>query len=273
MKILVTGATGRVGRYLVEQLLDAGYEVRALTRNPQKANLPAGAQVMAGDLTKPETLEAAFEGISGLHMINFGGDDYAPLQTGAEIVAIAKSAGVRRITVLRGGEKGSVEAAVASSDLAWTFLEPVEFMTGALDWAESIRTKREVRQPFSERKTAIVHEADIAAVAARALVEDGHGGKTYTITGGEVLTPRAMVDIIASVTGHDIRFVTLTEAQAREEWAAAGMPSQVIEFFVWVYGNTPPAGYTVVPTVAQVTGCPPRSFAQWAAEHIDEFRS
>jgi uncharacterized protein YbjT (DUF2867 family) len=273
MKILVTGATGRVGRFLVEQLLNAGYEVRALTRNPQKANLPAGVQVIAGDLTKPETLAVALEGISGLYMINFGGDDYAPLQTGAEIVAMAKSAGVRRITVLRGGQKGSVEAAVESSGLAWTFLEPVEFMTGALDWTESIRTNGEVRQPFGDRKTAIVHEADIAAVAARALVEDGHAGKTYSITGGEVLTPRAMVGIIGSIIGRDIPFIELTEAQAREEWTAAGLPQQVIEFFVWVYGNTPPAGYTVVPTVERVTGCPPRSFAQWVTEHIDEFRS
>src|SRR5215470_14791400 len=109
MKILVAGATGNVGRPLVEQLVQAGHQVRALTRNPGKANLPAGAEVIAGDLTKPETLVAAMAGVDSLHLINFGGDGYAALQTGPEIMAMAEKAGVKRVTVLRGGERTSVE--------------------------------------------------------------------------------------------------------------------------------------------------------------------
>src|SRR5690606_2531165 len=140
----------------------AGHHVRAITRNPAKANFPAGVEIIEGDLTRPETLEKAMEGVEGLHLINFGGDDYAPLQTGAEIVAMAEKAGVKRVTVLRGGEMTSVENAVQNSSLAWTFLNPVEFMSGAFDYAESIRAQGEVRQPFANRKTAIVHDADIA---------------------------------------------------------------------------------------------------------------
>jgi uncharacterized protein YbjT (DUF2867 family) len=271
MKILVTGASGNVGRPLVEQLNQSGHQVRALTRNAAKATFPQGVEVVEGDLTKPDTLTSAFEGVSGLHLINFGGDDYAPLQTGQEIVEMAERAGVQRVTMLMGGEKGALEAAVEASSLAWTYLQPVEFMSGAFDWAESIRSEGVARVPFGNRKSAIVHDADIASVAASALTEDGHGGKTYTITGPEVLTPREMVAMIGAAIGRDIMFVDLNEAEARAMWQAQGFPPDIIEFFVWAHGNTPPIGYTVVPTVEQVTGRPARTFAQWATEHAADF--
>jgi uncharacterized protein YbjT (DUF2867 family) len=272
-KILVTGATGTVGRQLVNQLVQTGHHVRALTRNPAKANLPAGVEIVVGDLAKPETLTAALEEITGLHLITFdGAEGGAPLQTGAEIVEAATKAGVKRVTVLRGGEKGSIEVALEASDLAWTHIQPVEFMSNMLGWAESIRTQGQVSEPYGSRLTAIVHEADIAAVAAKALVEEGHAGKSYTITGPEVLTPPQMVQTIGAAIGRDLKFVELSEEQARMRWREQGYPDEVIEFFVWAHGNTPPIGYTVVPTVEQVTGRPPRTFAQWAAEHADAFR-
>jgi uncharacterized protein YbjT (DUF2867 family) len=273
MKFLVAGATGRVGRFVVEHLHRAGHEVRALTRNPAKANFPEGVEVVVGDLTQPQTLTAALEGVTGLHLINFGGDDYSPLQTGEEIVAMAEKAGVKRVTVLMGGEKGALELAVENSSLACTFLQPVEFMTGALDWAKSIREEGIVRIGFPDRKSAIVHESDIGAVAAAALIEDGHDGKSYPITGGEVLTPRQMIQTIGAEIGRDIQLIELSEAQAREQWASEGFPPDVIEFFVWVQGNTPPIGYTLAPTVEQITGHSPLTFAQWAAENASEFRA
>lgn len=272
MKILVAGSTGRVGRYLVEQLHAAGHQVVALTRNPAKANFPAGVEVFQGDLTQPSTFAVALAGVTGLHLINFGGDNYEPLQTGPEIVELAEKAGVKRVTVLMGGEKTAVEEAVENSAMAWTLLQPVEFMTGMLDYAESIRTEGVVRTGFASRRSAIVHEADIAAVAAKALTEDGHGGKTYPITGGEVLTPRDMTRIVADAIGREIEFIELSEAQAREKWKAEGFPDEVIEYFVWMFGNTPEIGYTVAPTVQQVTGKPPRTLAQWAGEFADSFR-
>ncbi len=272
MKILVTGATGTVGRQIVEQLVESGHQVRALTRNPAKANLPAGVEIVAGDLTDPASLAPALEGVTGLHLIKFGGDDYADLETGREIIALAEKAGVQRLTVLMGGTKGRLEEAVESSSLAWTFLQPVEFMANVLEWAPSIRNDGAVSLPFGDRKSAIVHEADIASVAVAALTNDGHSGKTYTITGGEVLTPRQMVQMIGATLGQEIGFNELTETEAKVQWQAAGIPSHVIDFLLWVYGNTPPMGYTVVPTVEQVTGHPPRTFAQWAAEHASAFR-
>jgi uncharacterized protein YbjT (DUF2867 family) len=117
----------------------------------------------------------------------------------------------------------------------------------------------------------VVHEADIAAVAVAALTQEGHAGKTYTLTGPEVLSVRQKIEALAAAAGREIRLVELTEQQARERWAAAGFPPEAIEFFVEIYGNTPEIGYTVDPTVERVTGRPARTFAQWAREHAAAF--
>jgi uncharacterized protein YbjT (DUF2867 family) len=273
MKVLVTGATGNVGRHLVAQLIEAGHQVRALTRNPDKADLPSEAEVIAGDLASPETLVAALEGVEALHLITFdNGAGGMPLQNGEELIALATQAGVQRVTVLMGGEKSPMEEAVEASTLAWTFLQPVEFMANFAEWAEPIRTTGMVKEAFGNRRSALVHEADIAAVAVAALTEEGHHGKTYPITGPEVLTPPQMVQTIATALGRDLQFVELTEAQARDQWKAQGFTDDVIEFFIWAHGNTPEIGYTVAPTVEQVTGKPARTFAQWVEEHADMFR-
>jgi uncharacterized protein YbjT (DUF2867 family) len=272
-KILVTGATGTVGGQLVRQLVAAGHQVRALTRNAMRANFPAGVEVVVGDLTNPQSFAQAFKGITGLHLITFDGATFGPLQNGEEIVALAKKAGVKRVTVLLGGEKGSVQEALEASDLCWTYIQPLEFMSNMVEWADSIRAEGTVREPYRNRRTAIVHEADIAAVAAAALIEEGHCGKTYAISGPEVMTPPKMVAAIGKAIGRELRFEELSEAEAIARWKQQGFSDEFIEFFRWAHGNTPEMGYTVVPTVEQVTGRPARSFAQWANEHADLFQA
>ncbi|MEV6654935.1 NAD(P)H-binding protein [Streptomyces sp. NPDC051219] len=273
MTILVTGASGTVGRQVVEQLIARGAGVRALTRDPAKATFPEGVEVVRGDLTDPESLVPALEGVTGLHLITFGGEAFAPLQNGPRIVELAAKAGVRRVTVLHGGGPTPLEEAVRAGEPAWTVLMPVEFMSNALEWAEGIRTAGVVREPFTGRLSAMVHEADIGAVAAVALTEDGHGGRTYVITGPEVLTLRDKVDALAAATGRDIELVELSEEQARQRWQAAGLPQDTIDFLLLVYGNTPPEGRTVTRAVEEVTGRPARTFIDWAAANADAFRS
>ncbi|MGY0235773.1 NmrA family NAD(P)-binding protein [Longispora urticae] len=275
MTFLVTGATGTVGRQVVGQLLRAGQRVRALTRNPATAGLPDGVEVVAGDLTDPASVAPALQGVTGLHLITFGGggaNPYAPLATGPEIVDLAVRAGVRRITVLLGGAPGPLQAAVEASGLEWTHLAPVEFMANLLEWAPSVRSEGVVREAFARTRSALVHETDIGAVAATVLVEGGYAGRTLTLTGPEAVTRPEKVRTIAEAIGREVRYVELSEAEARARWAGEGYPAEVIEFFVEVHGNTPEIGYTVVPTVEQVTGRPARSFEQWAAEHADAFR-
>ncbi|MDG4858588.1 NAD(P)H-binding protein [Streptomyces sp. T-3] len=272
MTFLVTGATGSVGRQVVEQLLSKGERVRALTRNPERASFPEGVEVVRGDLGDPDTLAPAFEGVTGVHLITFGGELFAPLETGPQIVALAEKAGVRRITVLHGGGPSPLEDAVRASGIDWTVVMPVEFMSNALEWADGIRTADEVREPFVNRLSAMVHEADIGAVAATALTSSGHAGQSYVVTGPEVLTLQDKVSALAAARGRAIELVELSEAEAREQWAGQGLPADTIEFLVMVFANTPVEGRTVNSVVEQVTGRPARTFAEWAAEHADAFR-
>ncbi|MGA5166288.1 NAD(P)H-binding protein [Streptomyces lavendulocolor] len=270
---LVTGATGTVGRQVVAELLRLGRPVRALTRDPAKADLPGGVEVVRGDLTDPESLTAALDGVSGLHLITFGGEYFAPLETGPRIVELAREAGVRRVTVLNGGGPTPLEDAVRASDLPWTVVTPVEFMANALEWADGIRTRDEVCEPFTGRLSAMVHEGDIGAVAAVALTEDGHAGQEYLVTGPELLTVRDKADAIAAARGRAVRLVELSEAEAVARWRAEGRPQDVIDFLLEVYGDTPPEGRTVLDTVEKVTGRPARTFAEWARAHAGAFRA
>ncbi|MCX4710450.1 MULTISPECIES: NmrA family NAD(P)-binding protein [Streptomyces griseus group] len=273
MTILVTGATGTVGRRVVEQLLERGEHVRALTRDPARAELPAGVDVVRGDLTDPASLEPALDGVTGLHLITFGGGLFAPLETGEEILGLAREAGVRRVTVLHGGEGTPMESAVRASGFDWTVVMPVEFMANALEWAPGIRSEGVVREPFVDRLSAMVHESDIGAVAAVALTEDGHGGQEYLVTGPQVLTVRDKAAAVGAARGADVELVELTEEQALESWRGQGMPEDVIAFLIGVYRDTPPEGRTVIDTVEKVTGRPARTFAQWAEEHAEHFRA
>ncbi|MEU0247869.1 NAD(P)H-binding protein [Streptomyces sp. NPDC006235] len=272
-RILVTGATGTVGRQVVAELLDRGHDVRALTRDASKAAFPAGVEVVEGDLTAPDGLAPALEGVTGLQLITFGGAAFSPLETGPRILELARSAGVRRVTVLHGGGPTPLEDAVRADDgVDWTVLMPVEFMANALEWADGIVASGEVREPFVERLSAMVHEGDIGAVAAVALTEEGHAGQEYVITGPDVLTVGDKVETIAAAVGREITLVELTEEQAIAQWRAAGLAEDVIGFLLMAYGDTPEVGRTVSGTVEKVTGRPARTFAQWAAEHAGAFR-
>lgn len=269
---LVTGATGKAGRQVVEHLRSMDQDVRALTRAPVRARRSDGVEIVTGDLTVPESLGPALEGVTGLHLMTVGGDDYATLQTGPEVVAMAEAAGVRRVTVLWNGQRGPVEEAVEASDLEWTRLEPVEFMSNALGWAESIRTDGVVRAPFPDVRSALVDEADVGAVAARALVEDGHAGKAYTLTGPAALTVPERVEAIGAAIGRPLRYIEVTEAEARQGWQESGYDPELVELLATWQGDPPPVAYTVVPTVEQVTGRPPRSFEQWALANAAAFQ-
>ncbi|MFD3735181.1 NmrA family NAD(P)-binding protein [Streptomyces sp. NPDC058632] len=271
MTILVSGATGNVGRPMVEQLLAAGHRVRALTRDPQKANLPDGAEVVAGNLAVTSSLPEAFAGVTAAHLISFG-DDYAPLTNGAEIAQIAVQAGVRKVTILKGDtEKTGLDEAVEASGLEYTYLAPVEFMSNALEWAESVQKEGVVREGFPDVPSSMVHEADIASVAATVLTTDGHAGKEYWLTGPEALTAPQKVAVISEVLGREVRFVELSRDEMIARWREQGYGDDDLEFFLTMRTNPPEAGRTVLPTVADVTGRPGRAFAQWVRENAAAF--
>ncbi|PWK81186.1 uncharacterized protein YbjT (DUF2867 family) [Lentzea atacamensis] len=270
MTILVAGATGNAGRQVVGELLALGQQVRAVTRNAALARLPEQVEVVEGDLTRPETIP--FDGVTGVHMLSNAGADYAELLSGPELVRRAEKAGVRRITVLWSGYRSPMEEAVTASSLEWTVLRPMDFMSNALVWAESVREKGEVREPFAGARSALVHEGDIGAVAAAVLVRGGHGGRTYTLTGPEALTVPQQVAAISAATGQEIRYVEQSEDEARAEMLAAGRPAEIVDVLLGWKRDMPAEGHTVVPTVEDVLGRPARSFAEWAKEHAGDFR-
>jgi len=254
---------------VVSALLAAGKHVRALTRNPAESALPPEVEVVKGDLTDPATVP--FDGITGVHLLTIGGDDYATLTTGPELVRRAADAGVRKIAVLWNGDVGPVEEAVAASGLEWTRLQPTDFMSNTLHLAPSIRTEGQVREPFADVPAAPVDEADVGAVSAAILTQDGHAGKAYTLTGPETLTARQRLALIGAALGRDLTFVELTEEQARARWRDQGMSDDMVDTLAAWQGNPPPHAYTVTNTVAEILGRPPRSFEEWVKEHAPLF--
>lgn len=271
MTVLVTGATGNVGQYLVGHLLDLGADVRCLTRDPSRASFPDTVEVVQGDLTDPSTLHAAFDGVEAVHLITFAGNDYTPIPNGEAIVQKLTDAGVQRATVLTGDtEQSPIETAVRDSALEWTGLAPVEFMANMLEWADGIRTGT-IEEGFVDMPSTVVHESDIAAVAAHALVNGGHHGKTLWITGSEALTVRERLDIIRDVTGQSIDLTPLSTEAIHEQWRAYGFTDDDIEYMTLMKTNPPEAATVPHGTIRTVTGRDPLTFRDWVLEHKAEF--
>lgn len=270
MTILVTGATGTVGRHVVELLVSRGASVRALSRYPEQARtlLPEGITVAKGDLMKPETLEQALQGVESMFLIISSDEPDADLQTDPDVLKLAEATGVKKVVVLVGYEEGPVEASLKTSGMQWTLVKPAEFMANVLaDWQEMIRTEGVVREFQGDAKSVRVHEGDIAAVVVEALMNEGHHGQIYALTGREVLTRKEAVQTIAAAIGKDITFSELSEEEARQRWRDQGYDEDSVEFFVQMAKHTPEAGYTVLPTIEQVLGRPARTLAEWAKEH------
>jgi uncharacterized protein YbjT (DUF2867 family) len=277
----VTGATGNVGRLVVDQLLAAGVpdlEIRALTVDPARAALPAGVEVAEGFIGRLATVPAALDGVDRLYLAPYP-------RTAREVVEMAVTAGVQRIVDLSSslaeyeatGDPSTwhyyaVERAVeVAPGIEWTHLRAGEFMTNMLDWAEAIRTEGMVRAAYPTVSFAPIDLGDVAAVAAKVLLSDGHHGAKYELTGPESLSKLDRVRIIGEVLGREVRFEELTHAQARAIMVERGFG----EAADWVLdGEAQAVGHpqAPVPTVAEILGRPAQTFAAWVAENAASFR-
>ena len=276
--VLVTGATGRVGRGVVSGLLRAGARVRALTRRPQDADLPEAVRVFEGDLEDPASLAPALEGADRLYL-------FPVPETARAVVALAERCGVERVAVLSGAladEDGEdegyrpVERAVRESALEWTLLRPGEFAANWLDHAPEVRERREVRRPFPTAVSRPTHEADIADAAVAALLVGGHAGQTYTFGGPDELTVAEQVRIIGEAVGEEVRFVELTPEQVHEEWydPELGVDHEVIDWLLDLQGASVTGGGAVPDSAdfERLVGRSRRSFTLWARDHAEDFR-
>src|SRR3954469_4931614 len=293
--ILVTGATGNVGAELVRALAAAGEPVRALVRDDaRRAALPAGVEAAVGDLNRPDTLAPALEGVRGVHLLpGHAGPAREGVRGGPLLAGYAglpdalehmRRAGVERVTLQSSGAAPSgdttnavaryhieSEAAIRDSSLEWTFLQPNGFMSNALQWAEQLRQGDVVTAPFAGVRTAQIDPRDIAAVAAAALTRHGHAGRSYRLSGPESLVAAERLAILGSVLGRDLRLEPQSDEDARAEMNST-MPAEYVDAFFAFFAEGTLDESAVLPTVEQVLGRPPRTFAEWAREHAGAFR-
>ncbi|GAA2432209.1 NAD(P)H-binding protein [Actinomadura vinacea] len=277
MTILVTGATGKVGRNVVAQLLDTGRPVRAISRSPQRAGLPEDVEVLHADFARPESLHTALREVEKVFLF--------PSATGLrDFTAAASHAEVRHIVLLSSTVPGydkpnpiseahlAHERDVQDSGLPWTFVRPGGFMSNDLNWAATIKTQGVVRDPFGDAGVALIDERDIAAVAVTALIDDAHIGRTHEITGPHALTAIERIRILGQAIGRRLRFERQSSAEFTEQVTNEGYPAQyaeaVLEFGAYFDGRSGP----VYPAVEHITGRPPHTYADWAAHHAPYFR-
>ncbi|MUL41486.1 NAD(P)H-binding protein [Streptomonospora sp. PA3] len=277
MSILVMGATGTVGRSLVAKLAASGESVKALTRDAGRdLGFPPGVEVREGDFRKPESMREALRGIERAYLL-------ADPDVAHSVVAQLREAGVKRLVTLasamlderddQGNVVNVIESAVQGSGADWTVLRPRAFANNALDWwAPTIRAERAVYWVYPGASLSPIHEADVAAVAAAALTQDGHAGKTYPLTGPESLTQAEQVRIIGEVIGADIAFHELSKEQARHVLTSQHIPEMIVDRLLNMLEPMVETEAPVQPTVEQVTGRPARTFREWVSDNADAFR-
>jgi len=283
--ILMTGATGTVGSELVKQLQASGAKARALVRNRAKAASLEGAgfEVVEGDLTKPETLDVALQGVERVFLLSSPG----PQMVAAEgnFVEAAKRAGVKHVVKLSaigadadsklifGWWHGQIEKQLEESGMTYTHLRPNSFMQNFLGFAPTIKAHDAFYAPMKDGLSSVVDARDIAAVAKAALTEVGHENQTYVITGPEALSYTEMAEKLSGMLGRKISYVDVPPEAAKRGMMDAGMPEWFAEalnelYAAWTEGH----GAIVTGVVRDVTKKEPLTFDEFARDYAGAFK-
>jgi uncharacterized protein YbjT (DUF2867 family) len=282
--IIITGATGNVGRPLTESLVSAGHTVAAVARGAS-ADLPAapGIVPVAADLTDPaaaRSLAASMTAAEALFLLVPGagaGVDAAAL------LEAARTAGVRRAVLLSSQAVGTrpgaaayapmagIEAAVTRSGLEWTILRAGGLASNAFAWATTVRARRTVFAPYGDVALPAIDPLDIAEVAAAVLTGAGHHGRNYVLTGPEATTPRQRTQDIATAISEHLTYTEVSHDQTREQMLQL-MPASVADATLAILGQPTAEEVQVSPDVEKVLGRPGRSFADWARRNAAAFR-
>jgi uncharacterized protein YbjT (DUF2867 family) len=281
MTVLVTGATGRIGSLVVDELLRADASVRALARRPEDAPLPMGVEVVPGDFTVPSSLDAALDGVAAVFFVWTATPAAAP----AVIARIASH--TRRVVYLSAPFRtphpffqqpnpmrdlhAEVERLLANANLDVTILRPGMFASNALHWwAPQIRKSDVVRWPYADVETAPIDERDLAAVAARTLLDSRHAGGDYVLTGSESLSHAAQVRAIGDAIGRTLHFDELSPDDFRRG-AEGSWPPGVADMLLDAWQATVGRSAFVSSSVQEIIGSPPRTFRRWAVDHAAAF--
>ncbi len=284
--ILVAGATGNVGREVVNLLLSGGEKVVAVTRNPAKSALPDSAHVVGGDPSRPQTLTPALRGVDAVFISPRALGDATAGAATAELLKLAAEQGAQRVVLLSavtvqdgGGEKRfadafkAVEDAARASGLPWTILRSAEYASNNLMWAPQIRSTGKVKGAYGDAANSTIHERDIAAVSALALVDAAHAGHTYVLTGPQSLSQRDKVRIIGEAIGREVLWEEISPKLVREAMLAQGLPVEIPDRLLGYLASRVGQPGLSSTDVEQVLGRPALTFAEWAAEHAAAFRN
>ncbi len=283
--IVVTGATGTVGRPLVALLKDQGVTVRAVTRSAEAGRLPVGVELVTADLTRPEGLASALEGASALFV-----HPRAVGENAGKLLALAAEQGVRRVVALsatnvdddpayqpsrsNGDRNKEVEDAVADSGLPWVAVRANTFAVNTIGmFGAQVRAGDVVRGPYANFAEALIHESDLAAVIAHALLDDDLDGRRVPVTGPQSLTHEELVAVIGEVIGRSLRFEEVPPEAAARGLVANGVSEGFAAALMSRYARGAGQPALVTDEVEQILGRPARTFAEWVTDHADAFRA
>lgn len=283
--ILVTGATGTVGSQVIEQLAGRGVPVRAGCHHPDRAGWirDLGIEVVPFDFTREATIDAAMREVDHLFLLTPPGVNQA--EEAKRAIDVAKSRGVQhvvRLSVIGANAKrsiqmgrwhGEIEEYLMASGLPWTILRPNTFMDNFAEYyGESIRRDNAIYLPMREAKVSYIAADDIAAVSVEALVNPGHVGKKYVLTGPQALGVADVADILRASTGRPVRYVDIDDNTTRKAMMDMGMPRELADAMMEVF-EVQREGHAalVTDTVREVTGRPAMSFEAWSCRHVDKF--
>jgi uncharacterized protein YbjT (DUF2867 family) len=278
--ILVVGATGTVGSRLVRQLAAAGVKPRALVRSREKADAIASlATPVLGDLSAPETLAEAFRGAERVFVLAPPTPELETLERNAIDAAVA--AGAKRIVFLSnyGAKEGDQEdwhfhvhglheRLLASLGVDWTLLRPTRFMNYVPFVWPSVLNQGLLLEPGGTGPMTFIDPDDIAAVAVKALTEDGHEGRAYELTSEETYTAAELAGLLSRVLGRDLKIFEGDVEALRQALIASGAPGEYAPIMAVYYGKVAAGFYKATDTVCAVLGRPPRAYADWLEQNL-----
>jgi uncharacterized protein YbjT (DUF2867 family) len=270
--IVVTGATGNVGRPLVCELAAAGVHVRAVTRTPETAGFPDGVEAVSSAVDALPGASAVF-----LNSRALGADL-------ADVVALAGQCGVAKLVALsainadddfsrqpsrfRGDRNKEVEQLAIDSGLSWVSLRPGVFASNFIGmWSAQLRAGDVVGGPYAAASMAPIVDTDIAAVAAQLLLTEDFDRQQLPLTGPQTFTNAELIEIIGTVLDRPLRYVEAPPDVVRQRFVDLGLGAEFADAYMAMLADTLDKPTLVTRDVEKITGRPATTFAQWVAEH------